>query len=70
MDTGNLPIIRCKCGAEFLLIPDLGEMSRIVEKHAQFHREKECDPIKAEAVFGQIQDHLIMQILRKVCQWP
>jgi hypothetical protein len=63
---GKLPIIKCKCGAEFLLIPDLNEMSLVVEKHAQTHREAESDPEKAEAVYGEIQDHLIMQIFAKV----
>lgn len=66
MDKGNLPVIRCKCGAEFLLVPDLDEMSRTVEKHAQSHRERELDPLKAEVTFAEIQDHLIMQIFQKV----
>lgn len=66
MNTVNLPVVKCKCGAEFLLIPDLNEMSKTVEKHALFHREKEPDHVKAEAVFAEIQDQLIMQILEKV----
>ena len=66
MDTGNLPIIRCKCGAEFLLIPDLDEMSRTVERHAQSHKEKEHDPLKADVTFAEIQDYLIMQVFQKV----
>jgi hypothetical protein len=64
----NLPIVRCKCGAEFLLIPDLNEMSRIVEKHAQMHREKESDHTKAELVFAQIQNHLITEIFQRIRQ--
>jgi hypothetical protein len=66
LNKGNLPIIKCKCGAEFLLIPDLNEMSLVVEKHAQMHREAESDPEKAEATYDEIQDHLIMQIFAKV----
>ena len=68
LNKGNLPIIKCKCGAEFLLIPDLNEMSLVVEKHAQMHREAESDPEKAEAVYGEVQDQLIMQIFSKVRQ--
>ena len=60
----RLPIVRCKCGAEFLLIPDLAEMERTVEKHAKFHSKKEPDSAKAEKIFKEIQDYLIMEILR------
>jgi hypothetical protein len=66
LDKANLPIIKCICGAEFLLIPDLDEMSLVVEKHAQMHREAESDPVKAEALYGKVQDHLIMQIFAKI----
>jgi hypothetical protein len=68
LNRGKLPIITCKCGVEFLLIPDLDEMSLVVEKHAQMHREAESDPEKAEAVYDEIQDHLIMQIFAKIRQ--
>jgi len=39
-------------------------MERTVEKHAKFHSKKEPDSAKAEKIFKEIQDYLIMEILR------
>jgi hypothetical protein len=31
----NLPVIRCRCGAEILLIPDAAATGKAIEAHAQ-----------------------------------
>jgi hypothetical protein len=37
----RLPLIRCKCGAEILLLPDLGAMSRAIKTHVFEHTKNE-----------------------------
>jgi len=64
----KLPIIRCKCGAEFLLLPDLAEMSLVVQRHAQTHKETVENPVEAERVYTEIEEFLTVQILRKASQ--
>ena len=56
-------VIVCGCGAEILLIPDVKEMDRAVVYHAECHAGKEKDPVKAIALFEQIQNYLIKQVL-------
>lgn len=59
----NHKIIRCECGAEILLMPDVKEMERTIVAHAESHAQKEKEPKKAKALFEQIQDSLIRQVL-------
>jgi hypothetical protein len=37
----RLPLIRCKCGAEILLLPDLGAMRRVRRTHVFEHAKSE-----------------------------
>jgi hypothetical protein len=41
------PLIRCECGFEILLVPDLKMMTRAIEVHAAKHGKREKDPAKA-----------------------
>jgi hypothetical protein len=61
----GLNIIKCKCGAEILLLPDLKAMSIATETHARIHGRKEKDAFKAEQEAEQVRDELIAQIFRK-----
>src|SRR4030042_777292 len=36
----RLPIIKCECGAEILLLPDLQAMNRAIKAHVTEHRKK------------------------------
>ena len=56
-------VIVCGCGAEILLIPDVKEMDRAIFYHAECHAGKEKDPVQAKALFEQIQNYLIKQVL-------
>jgi hypothetical protein len=58
-------LIRCECGFEILLLPDLQEMSKAIEEHAATHARKEKDPGKAAFVEARIQNLLITQTLDK-----
>ena len=36
----RLPTIKCECGAEILIVPDLPAMDRAIKTHAADHRKK------------------------------
>jgi hypothetical protein len=38
----NLPTIKCECGHEILLFPDIVEMGKVIEEHASEHKAKEA----------------------------
>ncbi|HEX7482567.1 MAG TPA: hypothetical protein VF350_03775 [Candidatus Bathyarchaeia archaeon] len=57
--------IWCECGAEILLIPDVKEMGRCIESHAEKHQKKEQNPADGKAAFEYIQDLLIKKVLEK-----
>jgi len=61
----RLPLIRCKCGAEILLLPDMKAMDKAIQAHAQSHSQAERNPYRAAAEVIRVQDHLIGQMLRK-----
>ena len=57
----NLPLLKCECGHEILLLPDLKTLGKVIEEHAMEHKNKySLTQEEAEA----IQDNLIAQALR------
>lgn len=58
-------IIKCECGTEILMLPDLKETSRAIENHVSEHRNREKDFEKARAEEERVRDGLITQVLRK-----
>jgi len=36
----RLPSLKCECGCEILLVPDLQAMGQAIEKHALEHKKK------------------------------
>jgi hypothetical protein len=54
----NLPTIKCGCGHEILLIPDLASMGKAIEEHASEHKAKYA-LIQEEA--DAVEEHLIAQ---------
>jgi len=57
--------IWCECGAEILLIPDVKEMGRCIESHAEEHQKKEKNPADGKAAFEYIENFLIKKVLEK-----
>lgn len=57
--------IMCECGAEILVIPDVKEMGRSIESHAEEHRKKEQNPVAGKAAFERVENFLIKQVLEK-----
>jgi hypothetical protein len=43
----RLPIIKCECGTEILLLPNLRAMDRAIDAHVAEHRKKGNNPSKA-----------------------
>jgi hypothetical protein len=62
----QLPIIKCECGAEILLIQQVDLMSKAINDHVEEHRAKVTDPIKANALKKRVEDHLIKQVFEKI----
>jgi ribosomal protein L35 len=57
----SLPVIRCKCGAEILLVPDLQAMNRAVKTHVLEHKKSEkstqktlAPPIEISLLLSQL----------------
>ena len=61
----GLPVIKCSCGAEILLVPDVKLMSEAIEAHVEEHKQKVKDPKEAEAEAERIRDDLIVKVLNK-----
>jgi hypothetical protein len=62
----KLPIIKCECGAEILLIKQVDLMGKVINSHVEEHRAKVSDPFKAEVLAKRIEDHLVKQVFEKV----
>jgi hypothetical protein len=64
----HLPLLKCECGAEILLLPDLKVMNHAIEVHVAEHRKKEKDPCKAAAAASHVRQILIEQLLKKASE--
>ena len=58
-------MVKCSCGAEILLVPNVKVMSAAIEAHVAKHIQKVKDPKAAEAEAEHIRDDLIIQVLDK-----
>jgi hypothetical protein len=64
----GLPVIKCSCGAEILLVPNVKLMNEAIEAHILEHTKK-CKTLKeAEAEAEGIRDNLIIQVLEKASE--
>ena len=59
--SGRLPVIRCECGHEILVLPDLKAMGQAIDKHVLEHKNKRA----ADAEADRIELDLIAQVLNK-----
>jgi hypothetical protein len=62
----KLKKIKCECGAEILLIQQLGLMGKAIDNHVEEHRATVSDPIKAGALAKRIEDRLVKQVFEKI----
>jgi len=61
----SLPTIKCKCGAELLLVPDLKSMNKAIENHVAEHVAKKETTTKDAC---QTRDYLITQVFELISQ--
>ena len=64
-DTSRLPIIKCSCGAEILLVPNVKKMNEAIEAHILEHTKKIKDVKEAEAEAERVRGDLIIKVLEK-----
>ena len=64
----HLPLIKCECGAEILLLPDLQAMNRAIEAHVTEHRQKEIDAKRSGITSSDISQLLSQLLLRKISE--
>jgi hypothetical protein len=58
----GLPVVKCECGAEILLVPNVKVMGEAIETHVELHRRKLKNPVDAEVEAERIRDFLIGQV--------
>jgi hypothetical protein len=64
----RLPVIKCVCGAEILLLPDLHAMTRAIKAHVSEHRKNGRDSNGNANTYIKIDDLLSQLSLRKIIE--
>ena len=64
----RLPLIKCECGTEILLLPDLRAMDRAINAHVAEHRKKGDNPSGA-ATSSRISQLLAQLALRRASEY-
>jgi hypothetical protein len=58
--------VKCECGKEILLVPDLKAMANALEAHVLEHCKKEKDPTKAACESDRLWNLLLARVFEKV----
>jgi hypothetical protein len=67
-ESSSLPVIKCICGAEILLVPNVKKMNDAIEAHILEHTKK-CKAAKeAEVEAERIRSDLILKVLEKASE--
>ena len=61
-------IIRCSCGAEILLLPDLKAMGKAIADHVDLHLQNLKAPRCSAAEAERLEEMLIAQVLAQAGQ--
>ncbi len=64
----RLPLIKCECGSEILLLPDLQAMNRAIKNHASEHLKKERNTERNSNTSDKISLLLSQLVLRKIIE--
>ncbi len=64
----QLPLIKCECGAEILLLPDLQAMNRAIKTHVTKHRKKGKNNKRNVITSSKISQLLSQLSLRKISE--
>ena len=63
-----LALVKCECGFEIVVVPNLAEMSHVILLHADLHAKMKSDPITAGEEFDRIEDLLTEKVLQAACK--
>jgi hypothetical protein len=63
-----LPTIRCHCGTEILLVPNVLSMNRAIEEHVKLHKKKIKDRREAKIEAEKVRDDLLAEVFKKACE--
>jgi hypothetical protein len=66
-DSG-LPVIKCSCGVEILLVPNVTKMNDAIEAHILEHTKKVKNAKEAEAEAERVRSDLITKVLEKASE--
>ena len=64
----NRSIIKCECGFEILVIPEMETVGGAIDAHVEQHRGKQKDPTKGEIDANNIHDFLFKKLFEKIAQ--
>jgi hypothetical protein len=62
-DGKAMPLIRCKCGCQILVVPDLKAMNRAIRQHLKKHFDKSKGLPKASPAMDSLEQFLVEQII-------
>ena len=65
---GHLPIIKCECGTEILLLPDLQAMNQAINTHVNEHIKKERNAKRNVQTSSNISQLLSQLSLKKISE--
>ena len=61
----TLPLIKCRCGAEILLVPNVKLMSKVIEEHSEAHKKKIKNRKEAMTEAEKVQEDLLAKVFSK-----
>jgi hypothetical protein len=61
-------IIKCECGFEIPVIPEMETVGNAIDAHVEDHRRKQKDSIKGEIAANHIHDYLFKKLFEKIAQ--
>jgi hypothetical protein len=61
----SLKKVKCECGKEILLVPDLKAMTNAIEAHVQEHSKKLRDPILASIESDRLWNVLVALVFKQ-----
>jgi hypothetical protein len=64
----GLVTVKCNCGEEILLLPDLKEMGKAIDEHVDMHLQNLKTPACTDEEAELFRDNLIAQVLSKASQ--
>ncbi len=63
----NIPVVECVCGAKILVVPNVKQMSKAIDDHAEVHVKKMETSSKKEkdTEREKVRDDLTAKVLQK-----